>query len=291
MTIAIRAEALSKRFGRTWGLREADLEIPEGRVVGLVGPNGAGKSTLLGLLAGLQRPTTGTVHVLGERIIAGRAAPRIAYLDQEHSLYSELRVRDMIRAGRALNRGWDEEVAAERIRVRGIEPERRIGALSGGQRAQVALALALASRPDVLVLDEPVANLDPLARREMMSALMEAKAERDCTIVLSSHVVSELERICDHLVLLDRGRVRLRGDVDDLLAGHHLLTGTGTPPVDPASVVHEEHDELGGAVLVRGAPPIDPRGWTARPVDLEALVMHYLAEARGGRPQRSEVPA
>ncbi|PWV78767.1 ABC-2 type transport system ATP-binding protein [Prauserella marina] len=213
---AISTRNLGRRYGRTWGLRDCTLDIDTGRVVGLVGPNGAGKSTLLNLLVGLLRPTEGELSVFGG---AGESGA-VAYLDQRHAMYESFRVRDMIEAGKRLNRRWFPEVVTERLSELDIPADRRIGALSGGQRAQVALALALAKRPRLLVLDEPVASLDPVARRDLMATLMAVKAEWDCTIVLSSHVVSELERLCDYLVVLDRGRVRLAGDVDELLDAH-----------------------------------------------------------------------
>lgn len=213
---AIATRDLGRRYGRSWGLRNCTLDIEAGRVVGLVGPNGAGKSTLLNLLVGLLRPTEGELEVLGAP--AGSSA--VAYLDQRHALYESFRVRDMVEAGRRLNRRYSPEIALDRLRELRIPLDRRVGSLSGGQRAQVALAVALAKRPELLVLDEPVASLDPLARRELMATLMAVKAEWDCTVVLSSHVVSELERLCDYLVVLDHGRVRLAGDIDELLEAH-----------------------------------------------------------------------
>ncbi|MBK1785253.1 ABC transporter ATP-binding protein [Prauserella cavernicola] len=217
MTVpTISTRGVGKRYGRRWGLRDCTLDIEAGRVVGLVGPNGAGKSTLLSLLVGLLRPTEGSVEILG----APAGWGSVAYLDQRHALYESFRVRDMIEAGARLNERWFPEVAFERLQDLGISLEHKVGNLSGGQRAQVALALALAKRPDLLVLDEPVASLDPLARRDLMGTLMEVKSEWDCTVVLSSHVVSELERLCDYLVVLDEGTLRYAGDIDELLDSH-----------------------------------------------------------------------
>jgi ABC-2 type transport system ATP-binding protein len=220
MSSAVAARELGKRYGRAWGLRDCTLDIPAGRVVALVGPNGAGKSTLLNLLVGLLRPSTGELAVFGEPVRAVRH--RVGYLDQEHAIYRSFRVSEMLTAGARLNDRWDEQLAVEHLRELGIGLDRKVGSLSGGQRAQVALAVTLAKLPDLLVLDEPVASLDPVARRDLMATLMAAKADRDCTIVLSSHVVSELERLCDHLVLLDGGELRLAGEADELRERHGM---------------------------------------------------------------------
>ncbi|CAM06352.1 ABC-2 type transport system ATP-binding protein [Saccharopolyspora erythraea NRRL 2338] len=287
---AISAVDLGKRYGRRWGLRHCSLEVPAGRVVGLVGPNGAGKSTLMNLAVGLLRPTEGELHLLGERVGPGTVLERVAYIDQEHSLYRDFKVREMLRAGRVLNRRWDERIALDRLGELGIPLDRKVGGLSGGQRAQVALAVALAKKPDLLILDEPVASLDPLARRELMSVLMATKAEWDCTVVLSSHVVSELERLCDHLVVLDRGTVKLAADIDDLLEEHHLLTTTadaveGVVGAISGEVLHREDDRGAVSLLVRGRPPAGAVH-DVQPVNLESLVMHYLSA-----PGRQEVAA
>ncbi|TVT29965.1 ABC transporter ATP-binding protein [Amycolatopsis rhizosphaerae] len=276
---AIVAHDLGKRYGRTWGLRDCTFEIGAGRVVGLVGPNGAGKSTLINLMAGLLRPSTGELRLLGEPVGPHVASSRVAYLDQRHSLYDTFRVADMLEAGRRLNQRWYAHDARDRLSELGIPLDRRIDELSGGQRAQVALALALATRPDLLILDEPVASLDPLARNEVMSALMGAKATRDCTIVLSSHIVSELERLCDYLVVLNRGQVRLAGDLDDLLDDHRLLHGpsSGVVDVEAGREVLSRHEEHGTArLLCRGRGPL-PAGWRERPAGIDRLVRHYLA--------------
>ncbi|MEV0070436.1 ABC transporter ATP-binding protein [Amycolatopsis sp. NPDC050768] len=280
-TAAIATHALGRRYGRAWGLRDCTLEIGEGRVVGLVGPNGAGKSTLLNLLAGLLRPSAGNLELFGRPVKPGQPTDGVAYLDQRHSLYESFRVREMLEAARRLNRRWDHRAALDRVRELGIPLQRRVGELSGGQRAQVALSVALARRPELLVLDEPVASLDPLARRDLMGGLMAAKADHDCTVVLSSHVVSELERLCDHLVVLDHGRVVLSGDVDDLMAEHVRLTGPAST-VDEIRSVPLSCERRGDAatMLLRGPRPALPPGWRAEPVSLEDLVLHHLAAGR-----------
>ncbi|WP_231950486.1 ABC transporter ATP-binding protein [Allokutzneria albata] len=259
-------------------MRGCSLSIPAGRVVGLVGPNGAGKSTLMNMMVGLVRPTEGELELLGERVGPNTVLHRVAYIDQEHSLYRTFKVREMLKAGRKLNARWSQRMAEDRLRARGIPLDSKVGELSGGQRAQVALAVALATTPDLLILDEPVASLDPLARKEMMTALMEAKAATGCTIVLSSHVVSELERLCDYLVVLDHGRLRVAGDIDELLDEHRLLVGPAATASAVATAQHVVHRD-GGSLLVRGARPVDDPQWTIEPVDLETLVMQYLAMA------------
>ncbi|MFI0465481.1 ABC transporter ATP-binding protein [Saccharopolyspora sp. 5N102] len=281
---AMTATGLGKRYGRKWGLRNCSLQVPAGRVVGLVGPNGAGKSTLLNLMVGLLAPTEGELTLLGERVGPGTVLDRVAYLDQEHSLYRNFKVREMLKAGRMLNKRWDEQIALDRLAELNIPLESRIGGLSGGQRAQVALAVALAKKPELLILDEPVASLDPLARRELMSVLMETKADWDCTVVLSSHVVSELERLCDHLIVLDHGQVKLSEDIDDLLEQHHVLIGPkGAAAGVTGEIVHREEREDRVSLLVRGNPPAAGSAWDVQRVDLETLVMHYLTASA---PQR-----
>ncbi|MFI5606457.1 ABC transporter ATP-binding protein [Amycolatopsis sp. NPDC051903] len=280
-TPAIATHGLGRRYGRTWGLRDCTLEIGAGRVVGLVGPNGAGKSTLLSLLAGLRRPSAGHLELLGRPVRAGRPDDGVAYLDQRHSLYESFRVREVFEAARRLNHRWDQDTAVARMRELDIPLGRRVAGLSGGQRAQVALSVALARRPELLVLDEPVASLDPLARRELMGTLMAAKADHECTVVLSSHVVAELERLCDYVVVLEHGRVVLAGDVDELMTAHTLLTGPSST-VDEVGgrVVSVEHRGSAASLLVRGPNPAPPPRWRAEPVSLETLVLHHLATAR-----------
>ncbi|MER7078822.1 ABC-2 type transport system ATP-binding protein [Saccharopolyspora kobensis] len=277
--IAIRTSGLGKRYRQKWALRGCDIEVPAGRVVGLVGPNGAGKSTLMNLAVGLLAPTEGTLEVLGREVRANTVLHRVAYIDQEHTMYRNFTVREMVKTGRKLNARWDDRIAFDRLAELNIPLDSRIGALSGGQRAQVALAVALAKEPELLILDEPVASLDPLARRELMSVLMEAKADSGCTVVLSSHVVSELERLCDYLIVLDRGQVKLADDIDDLLEQHHLLVGPAAAAADVAGVVHREDRGDRVSLLVRGDRPAPGSPWDVQHVDLETLVMHYLSAA------------
>jgi ABC-2 type transport system ATP-binding protein len=224
---AIEASGLGKRYGRRWALSDCTLTIPAGQVVGLVGPNGAGKTTLLGLAAGLLAPTTGTISVLGTRPAAGPAQlGRVGFVAQDTPVYQGLSIAAHLRMGEALNSGWDAVAARRRIEQLGLDPRQRAGRLSGGQRAQLALTLATAKQPDLLVLDEPIASLDPLARREFLTAVAQVAAAQEMTVVLSSHLVADLERICHYLIVLVAARVRLAGPISTLLAAHDQTTGS-----------------------------------------------------------------
>ncbi|HEX6521317.1 MAG TPA: ABC transporter ATP-binding protein [Streptosporangiaceae bacterium] len=220
----IEASGLGKRYRGTWALRECTLTVPAGHVAALVGPNGAGKSTLLNLAVGLAAPSAGTVTVLGGRPPGSPAAlDGIAFVAQDTPLYKNLSVADMLYVTRNLNRRFDQPYAQARLAALGIPPKRKAGKLSGGQQAQLALTLALARRPQLLVLDEPVAMLDPIARHDFMATVLAAAAD-GVSVLLSSHVLTELERVANYLVLLSRGQVRLAGEVDDLLARHRLTS-------------------------------------------------------------------
>lgn len=288
-TPAIEAQGLGKRYRRTWALRDCTLSVPAGRVVGLVGVNGAGKTTLLHLAAGLMTPSAGTARVLGRPPAAdpGQLA-RVGFVAQGAPLYAALSVADHLHFGQAMNQQWDGEAARARIDRLGLDPAQRAGSLSGGQRAQVALTIAVAKRPDLLILDEPVASLDPLARREFLRLLMDTVADHDMTVLLSSHLIADLERVCDHLVVLAAGRLRLAGDVDDLLAEHHLLSGPRRAvdqlPGDQ-EVVQASHTDRQATVLVRTTGAIrDPR-WAVAPIGLEDLVLAYLGSTPNGPPE------
>src|ERR671930_921664 len=192
MTAALETVALGKRYGRRWALTDCTLSIPTGKVVGLVGPNGAGKTTLLHLAVGLLEPTAGTISVLGDRPGSGSATlARSGLLAQDSPTYARLTVGEHLRMGEWLNPGWDSAFAAHRVEELGLDLRQRAGTLSGGQRAQLALTLAVAKRPELLLLDEPVAALDPLARREFLQTLIAIVAEGGLTVVLSSHIVAD----------------------------------------------------------------------------------------------------
>ncbi len=281
MSTALDAEGLGKRYGAVWALRDCTLSVPAGSVTALVGPNGAGKTTLMHLVAGLLRPSQGTVRVFGRDAADGspEALASVGFVAQERPLYRSFSIADLLRLGRALNLRWDQPMAERRLAEIGVPPERRAGALSGGQQAQVALTLALAKRAPLLILDEPLANLDPVARRDFMRVLMAAVAEDGLTVLLSSHVVADLEPVCDWLVLLSEGGVRLAGPVDEVLAGHRWFTGPRTD-ADPGmpGVVRATHSDRHTDLLVRMETDrldVHP-AWRSQPVGLEQLILAYL---------------
>ena len=294
MTAVIETAGLGKRYRRLWALADCTLSVPAGHVVGLVGPNGAGKTTLLSLATGMLVPTAGTIEVLGGRPAAGPARlARVGYLAQDAPVYAGLSVADHLKLGAHLNPGWDAGLARDRIERLDLDPGQKAGSLSGGQRAQLALTLAVAKRPELLLLDEPVASLDPLARREFLQDLMEATADQDLSVVLSSHLVGDLERVCDYLIVLVGSRVRVAGPVEDLLATHHLLSG---PRRDPGSlpggmqVISASHTDVQTTLLVRASGPVLDPAWTISEVGLEDLVLAYMSQAaRRGRRNHLEV--
>jgi ABC-2 type transport system ATP-binding protein len=289
VSAVIEAKGLGKRYGRKWALTDCTLEIPSGHVVGLVGPNGAGKSTLLNLAVGLLAPSTGSIEVLGAKPAEGPTQlGRVGFVAQDTPTYSGLRVADHLEFGAHLNPGWDREVAGRRIAQLGLDPRQRAGKLSGGQRAQLALTLAVAKRPELLVLDEPVASLDPLARREFLQILMETVAEHGVSVVLSSHLVADLERVCDYLVVLVASRVQIAGPVDELLASHHRLIGArrdqGTLPGNQ-EVIESSHTERQSTFFVRTDGPLLDPAWTVEEVGLEDLVLAYMGQAAAAERQ------
>jgi ABC-2 type transport system ATP-binding protein len=280
----IEARGLGKRFGSTWALRECTLAIPDGHVAALVGPNGAGKTTLLNLAVGLTDPTAGTVAVLGDTPPGSPAAlDGIAYVAQDAPLYRNLSAADMLHLTRNLNRHFDQQYAEARLGELAIPLKRKAGKLSGGQHAQLALTLALARRPRLLILDEPMAMLDPLARHDFMARVMTAMVEDGVSVVLSSHVLAELERVADYLVLLSGGSVQMSGEVDDLLASHRVLTGPAAEAdrfKGRLSVVHAWRGGAQAHLLIRsdGITEPAPPGWETHPVSLEELTLAHLRE-------------
>jgi ABC-2 type transport system ATP-binding protein len=283
---ALAAHSLGKRYGRRWALSGCTLHVPAGHVAGLVGPNGAGKTTLLHLAVGLVEPSAGSIAVLGEEVAATpRQLARVGFVAQQTPLYPSLSVADHLRLGAALNPGWDAALAKARIARLGLDRAQRAGTLSGGQRAQLALTLAIAKRPELLVLDEPVASLDPLARREFLRDVMEFAAEHTVTVVLSSHLVADLERVCDYLILLAEGRVQLCGEVDELLATHRRLSGPRRASARlPASqeVIEESHTDRQSTLLVRTVAPVIDPAWTVQELSLEDIVLAYMARPAAG---------
>jgi ABC-2 type transport system ATP-binding protein len=291
VTAVIATEGLGKQYRKLWALADCTLSIPAGHVVGLVGPNGAGKSTLINLATGMLAPTTGTIEVLGGRPAAGPAQlAKVGYLAQDAPVYAGFSIADHLRLGAHLNPGWDADMAQRRIDRLNLDPRQKAGKLSGGQRAQLALTLAVAKRPELLILDEPVASLDPLARREFLQDLMETVAEQQVSVVLSSHLISDLERVCDYMIVLVDSRVRVAGPVDDLLATHHLLSGPRRDPAtlpDGLQVISASHTEVQSTLLVRTSGPVLDPAWAVSEVGLEDLVLAYMKQtARPGARNR-----
>ena len=285
-TGAIEARGLGRRYGHRWALADCTLAIPAGHVAGLVGPNGAGKTTLISLATGMLAPTTGTIEVLGGPPASGPGQlARVGYVAQDTPAYAGLSVADHLRLGAHLNPRWDAGLARRRIGQLGLDPRQKAGKLSGGQRAQLALTLAIAKRPELLIMDEPIASLDPRARREFLQVLMEAIAEHGLSVVMSSHLVADLERVSDYLIVLVASRVRIAGEVDDLLATHHLLTGPRRDAASlPASqqVITESHTGRQSTFLVRSSEPVIDPAWTVDEVSLEDLVLAYMGHAAAG---------
>ena len=278
----IEANGLGKRYGGTRALRECSLAIPEGHVAALVGPNGAGKSTLLNLAVGLSAPSEGSLTVLGGRPPGSPAAlDGIAFVAQDTPLYKNLSAADMLHLTCNLNHRFDRAAAETRLGELGIPLGHKAGRLSGGQQAQLALTLALARRPRLLVLDEPVAMLDPVARHDFMATVLAAAADDGVSVLLSSHVLAELERVADYLIMMSLGRIQVAGEVDDLLASHRVLTGPAAEAsrYDERPVVHVRGGDAQAHLLVRSTAddPVPP-GWEAHPVGLEELALAYLRE-------------
>ncbi|HEU5108420.1 MAG TPA: ABC transporter ATP-binding protein [Micromonosporaceae bacterium] len=282
MDIVLETDQLGKRYGRTWALRDCSLHLPAGRVTALVGPNGAGKSTLLHMAVGLLKPDAGSVRVFGADPYGNtNALADIGFVAQDTPLYRDFTAAELITMGRKLNRRWDTALARDRLAQLGIPPGKKVGKLSGGQRAQVALALALAKRPGLLLLDEPVASLDPLARREFLQTLMGSVAETGTTVLLSSHVLADLERTCDYLIVLHAARVKLVGSVDDVVAEHRQLVGPrhdGGPIPGVAAIVRASHTDRQSTLLVRTDGPVDP-AWREQDASLEDVILAYLADS------------
>ena len=282
MTPVIQTSGLAKRYRRVTALGDCTITVPEGRISALIGPNGAGKTTLLRMLAGLAKPTAGEVAVLGG---APRQDPaflaEIGFLAQEIPLYRRFTAEDHIGIGAHLNPRWDAASVRDRLRSLNIPLDRAVGSLSGGQRAQLALALTLAKKPRLLLLDEPVAALDPLARRHFLATLAEAVADGGLTVVLSSHLLADMERVSDHLILLAASQVQLCGDIDTLLAEHHILVGPrkNTTAIEKTrTIVQAVHTARQSTLLVRGnAPVIDP-AWESADVGLEEMVLAYMSQ-------------
>ena len=292
MIQALETAHLGKRYGKDWALRDCTLKLPIGRVAGLVGPNGAGKTTLLHLAVGLLEPSTGSVRVFNEAPV--HTLTRIGFVAQDRPLYRSFSVRDMLTLGQKLNPGWDMELAKERLARFAIPLNRPTGKLSGGQQAQVALVMALAKRPEILILDEPIANLDPLARREFQQTLMDAVAQDGLTVLFSSHLIADLDRICDYLIILAASKVQIASEIEPLLATHKRLIG---PREREASlgrmhtILQAQSSERQSTLLVRTHGPVLDPAWEVQDAPLEDIILAYLALPAEALPsvQRKEV--
>jgi ABC-2 type transport system ATP-binding protein len=282
VTTVIQTRGLVKKFRRVTALSDCDVTVPEGRICALVGPNGAGKTTLLRLLSGLARPTAGEMSVLGG---APRQDPawlaEIGFLAQEIPLYRRFTAEEHISIGAHLNRRWDAALVRDRLTSLNIPLDRAAGSLSGGQRAQLALTLTLAKQPRLVLLDEPVAALDPLARRRFLATMADAVTEDELTVVLSSHLVADMERVVDHLILLSASRVQLSGDIDALLAEHRVLVGPRRDTTAIArthTIVQALHTPRQTTLLVRGTAPVLDPAWESSEIGLEEMVLAYMGQ-------------
>lgn len=277
---ALEARGLGKRYRRGWALRDCSFRIPAGRICGLVGPNGAGKSTLLGLATRQVQPTTGDLRIFGVPVDDPGVMPAFAFLGQEKPLFKRFTVAETLRMGAELNPGWDAAAAARIVRSGNVPPHARVGTLSGGQRTRVAFALAFGKRPDLLLLDEPMSDLDPLARDEMSTLLMAEAVERGTTVVMSSHLLTELEDMCDYLLVVSEGRIRMAGDADALVPAHALVTGVvrdGAPPPELAhhTVIETRLQGRQFQAMIRPKAPL-PADWESVEPSLEEVLLAHL---------------
>ena len=283
---ALEADNLGRRYGRTWALRDCSFQLPAGRVAALVGPNGAGQTTLLHMAVGLLTPTTGSVRVFGAPPQSVR--PRVGFVAQDHPLYRTFSVVETLTLGRRLNPHWDDALAKARLGRLGVPLDRPVGKLSGGQQAQLALTLALAKQPDLLLLDEPLASLDPLARRDFLRALAEVGEEGRVTVLLSSHIIADLERVCDYLIILSAAQVQLAGEINEIVRTHKRLTGDSgaSLPVGEgmgvrSAIVEAYSTPRQTQLLVRTDGPLTEPGWEVSDVGLEEIVLAYLGQPNG----------
>ncbi|MGH8877450.1 MAG: ABC transporter ATP-binding protein [Stackebrandtia sp.] len=281
-TAALEVAGLGKRFGRRWVLRDCDFTVPGGSVCALVGPNGVGKTTLMNIVAGLHRPDAGGITVLGSAAGNRVGIPDgVSFMAQDRPMYRDFKVAEMVRAAAVMNPGFDTRYAEQLVGQAEIAADQKIGRLSGGEQARVALALALGKRPRLLILDEPMSNLDPLARRQVMGAVMREVTDTDMTVLLTSHVLVDIETVADHLVILEGGRVGLEGNIEALISEHHLAVGpAGDVDVGSATTVEARHTGRQSTLLLRGERPVLP-GWEVSAPDLEEVVLAYLRRDAG----------
>ena len=285
MAQAIQTKTLGKRYGSFWALENCNITVPYGSVSALVGPNGAGKSTLLKLLTGLSSASTGESEVLGKVPTQHEAfLSDIGYLAQEIPLYKYLNSADHIKMGKHLNKSFDEKFITSRLQDLGIPLDRPVGKLSGGQRAQLALALALAKKPKLLLLDEPVAALDPLARHDFLSSLTQAVADDDLTVVMSSHLLADLERVSDHVMVLASGKTQLCDNIESVLEEHRILVGPRSSGTNHGlNIIHETHTAKQSTLLVRLEKAAKaPKGWQVHEPNIEEIILAYMGQAKEG---------
>ncbi|HEY1762587.1 MAG TPA: ABC transporter ATP-binding protein [Acidimicrobiales bacterium] len=281
----IEADAVTKRFRRRTALRECSLSVPRGRVAALVGPNGSGKTTLLRLLAGLSRPTTGTISVFGEEMSMSNTElrSRVGYLDQDRPLYPGWRVREILEFGRRINPAWDRELATRHLALLDIDVKSRIRNLSGGQRAQVALAVCFAKRPELVLLDEPASALDPVARQDLLQNITELFADHDASVLMATHAIADVAAICDYVVILSNSRVVLSEDLEYVLESHRLLSrgvDDGVSVPRGAAVLEERRSTREVTYLVRLAEPLERDGWRIERPTLDEIAVAYLREGQ-----------
>jgi ABC-2 type transport system ATP-binding protein len=277
---ALVASGLGRRYGKRWGIRDCGFDVPEGHIVALVGPNGAGKTTLLLMAAGLLAPTAGSLSVLGRDPLSDpKLIQSVGFLGQEIPLFPSFTVAETLELGAQMNPAWDAGFAIKRMQSLGLPADQKARDLSGGERAQLALILALGKRPRLLLLDEPLAHLDPLARRQFLQVLMECMADSGMTVIISSHLITDLERVCDYLLLLSRSRPQVTGRVDELLQTHCFLNGRRTKVGHIAgvvSIIRESHTDRQTTLFARTNGPIRDPDWAIDDVSLEELVIAYL---------------
>jgi ABC-2 type transport system ATP-binding protein len=291
---ALETNNLGKHYRRGengWALRDCTLALPVGRVAALVGPNGAGKTTLLHLAVGLLRPSTGDVRIFGHspQREPFTVLPSIGFVAQDHPLYRGFSASDLLTMGRKLNQRWDQQAAVSRLQRLNIPLDRPVGKLSGGQQSQVALAMTLAKHAELILLDEPVASLDPLARRDFLRTLTEAASEQRLTVLLSSHIIADLEQSCDYLIILSASRVQLAGDMSAIRRSHVVLEGPSAESEAAISantvLAHHTQGRL-SSLLIRtnGSDPIAGPSWQQHDATMEDIVLAYLEQSAAAQP-------
>jgi ABC-2 type transport system ATP-binding protein len=288
MTAVLEAHGFGKRYRRrTWALRNVDLTVPEGSITALVGPNGSGKSTLIRGWIGFERATEGRLVTGGvdpQRDRKG-AVERVGYVPQSPSLYRDLTIADHIALAGTLRDGFDGRMAAGYVERLSIPLRAKAGELSGGEQAQVGLALALATRARILLLDEPLASLDPLARREFLHLMVEAVRAAGATALLSSHVITDIEQACDRLIVLGKGHTLLDLTISEALAHHRIVEAPAADAArlaGPDAVIGSFPAPAGEPLSLVRVAVVAPVGaeLLGRAATLEEVVIGHLAAGR-----------